>query len=225
MNTQHASLTDLKDSVYSELAGMTKALSHQNRLEILDLLAQGSVPVEYISEHTGLSIANTSQHLQILRNARLVQADKKGKYMYYSLAGDDVFQVWCALRRLGFSRNAHIKKLLDDFRNGSASTEQMSTESLLQHMESEDVFLIDVRPENEFAIGHIRSAKSFPLETLKQRISELPEGKEVVAYCRGPLCLMADQAVSILLESGIRASRLEKGFPDWVQAGNPIEQV
>ena len=222
MEIKQPSIIELKDSVYTELAGMTKALSHKNRLEILDLLAQGPVPVEYISEHTGLSIANTSQHLQILKNARLVHVEKKGKYVYYTLAGDDVFQVWCALRRLGFARNAEIKRLLDDFRNGTASTEQMSTESLVKLMESEDVFLIDVRPEDEFTLGHITNARSFPLETIKQRIQEFPKDKKVVAYCRGPLCLMADEAVKILLDSGLNAMRLEKGFPDWEQAGLPV---
>lgn len=222
MKLQEPSFIKFKESVYTELAGMIKALSHKNRLEILDLIAQGPVPVEYISEHTGLSIANTSQHLQIMKNARIVQVQKKGKYVYYTLAGDDVFQVWCALRRLGFTKNAELKRLIDDFREGSATSEPMSSESLIKLLETEDVFLIDVRPEQEFALGHIAHARSFPLETIKNRIKDLPADKNVVAYCRGPFCLMADQAVKLLLDSGIHALRLEKGFPDWERAGLPV---
>lgn len=212
----------LKDRIYSEMAGLTKALGNPNRLEILDLTAQGSVTVEYIAHQTGLTMANASQHLQILKNARLVEALKDGKYVYYKLAGDEVFQAWCSLRHLGFLKNLQIKSLIDEYRI-DIKPEIVSNDELLERLKKNEIFLLDVRPKEEFEQGHIPSAKSIPLKTLRENLKNLPKGKQIVAYCRGPLCLMADEAVGLLRENGFDALRLENGFPDWKMADYPTE--
>lgn len=221
MKKEKASKTRiLKDTIYTELAGLTKALGNPNRLEILDLTAQGAVTVEYIANQTGLSVANASQHLQVLKNARLVEAVKDGKYVYYTLAGDEVFRVWCGLRRLGFSKNLQIKSLIDEYRSNT-KPDIVSTVELMERFDRNEVFLLDVRPEEEFEQGHIPEAASIPLKTLRENLENLPKDKQIVAYCRGPFCLMADEAVELLRENGFDAQRLENGFPDWKMADYP----
>lgn len=216
---------EFKSAIYNEMAGMTKAFGNPHRLEILDLLAQGPAPVDYISKNTTLSVANTSQHLQVLRNAKLVESDRQGKYIYYRLASQHVFNAWCSFRKLGFSQNAEISKLLDDYRKKNNEFETMTAEQLIKKMDANDVLVIDVRPEEEFENGHIKKAKSFPQKNLQKRMKELLMEKEIVAYCRGPLCLMADEAVKFLNKNGYTASRLEKGFPDWEAEGLPVESM
>jgi len=210
-----------KTSLYKELSRVTKALSNPNRLEILDLLAQGTFPVEYISEHTNQPIANTSQHLQVLKKSGLVKTEKRGKYSYYRLTSQSVFDTWCALRKLGFEQNSQIKGLLKDFRTRRNSLDVITSDELNERMENDDVFIIDVRPEEEFTRGHIQNALSYPQKVLKERLNELPEGREIVAYCRGPLCLRADEAVHYLKSQGYKAVRLENGYVDWLAGHKP----
>lgn len=214
-----------KTSLYKELSRVTKALSNPNRLEILDLLAQGIFPVEYIAEETNLPVANTSQHLQVLKKSGLVKTEKKGKYIYYQLAGQSVLDTWCALRRVGFEQNGHIMDLLEDYRTKRQSLDMIDSEELAERMKNDDVFIIDVRPEEEYNRGHIQSAVSCPKKTLKERLNDLPGGKDIVAYCRGPLCLRADEAVHYLRSKGFSAMRLENGYMDWLAEKKPVSQT
>ena len=219
MNTR-----DFKTSLYKQLAKVTKALSNPHRLEIFDLLAQGSFPVEYIAEHTNMSVANASQHLQVLKKSGLVDTSRNGKYIYYQLYDVQVLETWRALRQLGFSQNHEISELLEDYRKQKNNLKLVSSGELLEKLQNNEVYLIDVRPEEEYNLGHIKNANSLPHKQISDRMQELPTDRDIVAYCRGPLCLMADDAVEMLNQYGYRASRLEKGFPDW-EAGNlPTER-
>lgn len=217
-------IKSFKKSVYKEMADVTKALGNPNRLEILDLLAQGSCSVDYIAEQTHLSVANTSQHLQVLKNAKLVATERKGKYSYYQLANDHVFNTWCSLRRLALSQNAEITHLINDFRSNQEDVQTISTDELLKKMESEDIMILDVRPEKEYQKGHIRNAYCFPKDLLKENMKDLDKSKQIVAYCRGPFCMLADEAVEMLLQNGYQAARLENGYPDWAARDLPIEE-
>jgi rhodanese-related sulfurtransferase/predicted transcriptional regulator len=214
-----------KSSLYQELAKVTKALSNPNRLEIIDLLAQGNFPVEYIAEQTNLPIANASQHLQVLKKSGLVKTDKRGKYIYYQLTNQSVLNTWCAMRNLAFEQNSEIRHLLDDFRTKRNSLHMISSEELAEKMKNNEVYIIDVRPEEEFERGHIQTAVSCPQQSIKERLEELPEGRDIVAYCRGPLCLRADEAVRHLREKGYRALRLENGYTDWVAEKRPVSEA
>lgn len=211
-----------KKTLYQELSQVTKALSNPHRLEILDLLAQGSFAVAYIAEQIHLPVANTSQHLQVLKKSGLVITQREGKYMYYELAGQHVFDTWCALRKLGFKQNKEISKLLNDYRTHRNSLKTMSSEELREKMSRNEIYVIDVRPEDEYEKGHIEDAISYPQQELGQRIKDLPEDREIVAYCRGPLCLMADEAVKYLQKKGFDASRLENGYADWAASGKAV---
>lgn len=214
---------DFKDKIYGELASITKALSNPHRLEIVELLGQGGGSVEYIADNTKLNVANASQHLQVLKKARLVKTEKQGKYSHYSLASPQVYEVWKSLRDLGFTQNAEIGKLITDFRNDRHSMESITIRELLQRVENNEVLVLDVRPEEEYEAGHIPNAVSIPTNELEDRISELPEDKEIIAYCRGPLCAMADDAVDTLRKHGYQSKRLEEGFPEWMLQDRPVE--
>lgn len=218
-------IKNFKKSVYKEMAGVTKALGNPNRLEILDLLAQGSCSVEYIADQTDLSVANASQHLQVLKNAKLVATERKGKYSYYQLANNHVFNTWCSLRRLSISQNAEISHLINDFRSNREDLQTVSTDDLLKKMEDEDIMIIDVRPEEEYKKGHIRNAYCFPKDLLNENIKDLDNSKQIVAYCRGPFCMLADEAVEMLNQNGYQAARLENGYPDWAARDLPIEET
>ncbi|WP_103665238.1 ArsR/SmtB family transcription factor [Gracilimonas amylolytica] len=214
---------EFKKKLYKQLAVVTKALSNPTRLEILDLIAQGPVPVEYIAEHIDQPVANASQHLQVLKKSGLVETERKGKYNYYRMAGKQVYDVWNSLRAIGFSRNSEIEDLLNDYRSKKSGLKTISRDELLRKMEEDDVYLIDVRPSEEFELGHIKNAVSLPKVELGERLDELPKDKEVVAYCRGPLCLMADEAVRFLKENGFNAVRLDEGFPEWKAIDLPVD--
>jgi len=207
---------DFKTKIYSELATVTKALANPHRLEVIELLAQGPCSVEYIAEHTRLSIANASQHLQVLKKARLAKAEKQGKYNYYSLSNSKVYEVWKSLRELGFSQNAEIERLIRDFRNDRQSLESVSLHDLQQRIEDNEVLVLDVRPNEEYQEGHIPGAISIPTGELEERIKDLPKDRQIVAYCRGPLCAMADDAVELLNQHGFESKRLEEGYPEWM---------
>lgn len=210
--------SQLKKQLYSESASLTKALGNPLRLEILDLLAQGPVSVEYVAGHTGLSVANTSAHLQVLRKARLVSADKDGKQVFYQLADAGMLQLLCLLRSTAARQNAEIGRLLDAYRAEKNSSNQVSFEEISQKLNSGEILLLDVRPAEEFQIARLPGAISIPVRELKARMAELPADREIITYCRGEFCLMADEAVELLRANGFRARRMEKGLPEWEQS-------
>lgn len=214
---------EFKDKVYNELARVTRAIGNPRRMEIIDLLAQGSFSVEKIAGQTGMSIANASQHLQVLKAARLVDISRKGNFIYYQLASEKVFQAWRALRDLGLIQNAEAEKLIRDFYHSRHQLEPVSMEELRQKINRQDVVVLDVRPDEEYERGHIHRAISIPVEELTKRMEVLPRQTEIIAYCRGPLCVYADEAVALLREKGYQAKRLKEGFPDWVAMGFPAE--
>lgn len=215
---------ELKNKVYTELSKVTKALGNSRRMEIIDLLAQGSFSVEKIAEQTGLSLANASQHLQVLKGARLVEIKRKGNFIFYHLAGEEVFNAWRALRELGFKQNAEAGKLLEDFYKAGEQPEPLSMQELKDKSSKYKVVVIDVRPEDEYRRGHIKNSISIPVRELSTRIKELPENAEIIAYCRGPLCVYADEAVQLLRKKGFNAKRLREGYPDWKAMGFPAEE-
>ncbi|MBS1508511.1 MAG: ArsR family transcriptional regulator [Bacteroidetes bacterium] len=212
-----------KDGVYSELAKITKSLANPHRLEIIELLAQGDCPVEQIAEQTHLSVANASQHLQVLKAAQLVDVDRKGNFIHYKLANENVFQTWKALRELGVERIAAVEKLVKDFRKSKFDFVSVTIDELVKKIDTGRVTLVDVRPESEYKKGHIADAISIPHDQLSQRLKELPKRTEIIAYCRGPFCVFADEAVALLRKAGYKASRLEEGFPDWKLQKLPVE--
>lgn len=214
---------EFKDKVYSELARITKALANPHRLEIIELLAQGDFSVEQISIQTNLSIANASQHLQILKSAQLVDVSRQGNFVHYRLSNSNVFTVWKTLRDFGIERLASIEKLISDFRNSKVNVESVTTEDLVKKIKNGKVTVLDVRPETEYRKGHIRYAISIPFLDLSKRLNELPKRNEIITYCRGPFCVYADEAVAILTKAGYKAKRLDQGYPDWVAMGLPIE--
>lgn len=220
MNTR-----EFKSALYKELAKVTKALSNPHRLEIIDLLAQGSFSVEYIAEHANMTVANASQHLQVLKKSGLVDTARDGKYIYYQLFDERVLETWRSLRQLGFFRNNEISELLQDYRKRKDQLNLISCDELMQKLENNEVYLIDVRPVEEFNAGHIKQADSLPHKQIRKRMQELPKDREIVAYCRGPLCLMADEAVSLLKKEGLNAIRLEYGFSDWLAEKRPVETM
>lgn len=214
---------EFKSKVYSELAKITKAMSNPHRLEIIELLAQGDYSVEQISLQTDLSVANASQHLQVLKTAQLVDVTRDGTFIYYRLANANVFKTWKALRELGVERIASIEKLVRDFRQSNATTDSITINSLMKKLRAGKITIIDVRPKKEFNAGHIANAISIPMNELQSRLKELPKRNEIIAYCRGPFCTYADEAVALLSKAGYKATRLEEGFPDWAATGLPIE--
>lgn len=215
---------DFKNKIYSELSTIAKAMANPHRLEIIDLLAQGPKPVEYIAKNTGMTIANASQHLQTLKSARLVKAERRGKYSDYSLRSSDVFELWKTMRNLGFAQNAQIEKLMRDFRKSRHNLESVDSDKLLDRVEKGEALLLDVRPREEYEAGHITSAVSIPKSELLEKLKSLPKNKEIIAYCRSPLCAMADDAIKMLQDHGYTASRLEAGFPEWETEGKPVDQ-
>lgn len=216
-------IREFKSTLYDEMARITKALGNPHRLEILDLLAQGPASVEYIAKHTNMTTGNASQHLQVLKNARLVESKRDWKYINYRLADQYVFEAWRALRRLGFAQNAELNQLLADYRNSRKFLRTISPKELIEKMNRNEVVILDVRPDEEYKNAHIKQALSIPKRDLKERLNEIPADKEIVVYCRGPLCLMADEAIELLYHTGLKTLKLEGGFPDWVAQNLPVE--
>lgn len=214
---------EFKDRVYEELARITKSMANPHRLEIIELLAQGEFSVEQIAEQTNLPIANASQHLQVLKSSQLVDINRQGNFIYYRLANNNVFKAWKALRELGVERIATIEKLVKDFRKSKVDFESVTIDELIKKLASGKVTILDVRPEPEFNKGHIANAISIPIDQLSRRLKELPKRTQIVAYCRGPFCVFADEAVAILIKAGYNATRLEEGFPDWQLLELPVE--
>lgn len=212
-----------KNKVYQELAKIMKALSNPHRLEILELLAQGQFSVEEIADQTDLSGANASQHLQVLKRVQLVSTERQGNYVYYSLSDQSVYGAWKGLRNLGIERMAEIERLINTFRDSRKSLDTLTSSELIQKINDGDVTIIDVRPEQEFQEGHIPGALNIPVEELSEKLDELPADREIVAYCRGPFCVFADDAVELLSRNGFDAKRLDEGFPEWSLAKLPVE--
>lgn len=214
---------EFKNRVYEELARISKALANPHRLEIIELLAQGDYPVEQIAIQTSLSVANASQHLQVLKTAQLVAISRNGNFIHYRLANTNVFKAWKALRELGVDRIASIEKLVRDFRQSKFKLESVTIEGLIEKIDNGKVTILDVRPEIEYKNGHIANAISIPFDELSDRLRELPKRGEIIAYCRGPFCVFADEAVAMLTKAGYKATRLEEGYPDWSSMGLPVE--
>jgi rhodanese-related sulfurtransferase len=205
----------LTSAVYEQIARVGQAAASPSRLELLDVLSQGPRTVEALARQTGLTVATTSHHLQVLRRARLVDAEKAGLYVTYRLADPQVGAFLLELRRLAESRLAEIEHVTRQYLEGRGAMEPVDNEELLRRVRAGEATLIDVRPPEEYAAGHIPGAISIPLAELPKRLRELRKHREVVAYCRGPYCVMALDAVDLLRKKGFRAHRLEHGVPDW----------
>ncbi|MBC7174267.1 MAG: metalloregulator ArsR/SmtB family transcription factor, partial [Polyangiaceae bacterium] len=212
-----------KDEIYEQFARLGKAVSAPKRLELLDLLCQSPRTVEALAEQAAISVANASQHLQVLRSARLVEAEKKGLYVEYRLAGEEVCAFFFALRGLAKSRLAEVDKVAREYLEERGAMEAVVGDELLRRVKSGEVTVLDVRPPEEFRAGHIPGALSIPVGELKARLKELPKDREVVAYCRGPYCVMALEAVELLRKKGFKAHRLEQGVVDWRARGWRVE--
>lgn len=212
-----------KDRFYGELAVIGRALASPQRLELLDLLGQGERSVDALAREAGLSLANASAHLQVLRRARLVEAEKRGLYVVYRLSSPGVSDTWRSLRDLGAEQLAEVDRLVEHFFTDRPSLDAVTKEELARRQIEDGVVVLDVRPAVEYEQGHVTGARSIPIEELEQRLSELPHDQEIVAYCRGPYCVFADEAVKLLQQRGFRARRLTEGFPEWRAAGLPIE--
>ena len=212
-----------KDQVYSILAGITKAMANPHRLEIMDILGTGEKTVEEIAADTNMSVANASQHLQVLKNANLVLIRRQGNFIYYRLSDDEIYISLQSIRQLGIDRMAEMDKVIKDYREGKNSLEVLNMDELLDRMKLKNVVLLDVRPTNEFEKGHIPGALNVPIDELTKRLKKLPKTKEYIAHCRGSFCVFADEAIHLLTKYGYKAKRLEQGFSDWKVKGLPVE--
>jgi rhodanese-related sulfurtransferase len=213
---------EFKTRLFAEFARIGKALGNPHRLQLIEVLAQGGRTVEQLATETGLPVANTSQHLQVLRAARLVSARREGLYVSYTLADPQVFRVWQAVRDLGQARLAEVDRVVAEFLGRRDSMDAVGAAELRRRLRDGDVIVLDVRPRSEYEAGHIAGARSVPIEELEKRLRDLPPDSEVVAYCRGPYCVFADEAVAALRAKGYRARRLAEGFPDWRSRGFPV---
>lgn len=207
----------LTDMLYQEFARIGKSLSSPKRLEILDLLSQGPKSVEELSQATTMSVANVSQHLRTLYNSRMVTSHKEGNYVIYELMDQGIADFLDTLHTLSEKQYMEVQRIKQEFLNANSRLDEISLEELSNRMEKGEVLLLDVRPETEYESNHIPGAISMPVEELGEKLSSLPKNKEIVAYCRGTYCLMATEAVEILHEQGIDASRLQEGVQDWYQ--------
>jgi rhodanese-related sulfurtransferase len=212
-----------KDRLYAEFATIGKALASPHRLELLDLLGQGERSVDELAQEAGLTLANASAHLQVLRQARMVESDKRGLQVVYRLGAPEVFHLWRTLRDLGTARLAEVDRLVETYIADRASLDAVDIGKLRALLADGEVTLLDVRPALEFRQGHIPGARSVPVDELERRIVELPRDREVVAYCRGPYCVYSDEAAELLQRHGFSVRRLEEGFPEWRAAGLPVE--
>ncbi len=212
-----------KFRLFEQFAGVAKALSHVHRLELLELLAQGERNVEALAKVAGLSIANTSRHLQLLRLAGLVTSRKNGLFVFYRVAGDDVIDLLRSLQRTGERHIGEVSRVVSGYFRERDSLEPISRKELRKRCNKGLVTVLDVRPVEEYESGHIPGAINVPLKDIEKCIADLPSGQDVIAYCRGPYCVLAFEAVAMLRERGFEARRLEEGYPEWKAAGFPVE--
>jgi rhodanese-related sulfurtransferase/DNA-binding transcriptional ArsR family regulator len=213
---------EAKDRLYEQFAQTAKAVASPKRIELLELLAQGERTVEALAGATGMRLTTTSAHLQVLRHARLVETRKQGTKVHYRLAGDEVAGFVAALRDLARARLAEVDRVVQDYFVARDALEPVSREELVDRAGRREVLILDVRPAEEFAAGHIPGALSVPLDQLDAALSRLPRRARIVAYCRGPYCVLAPQAVQRLRARGFNARRLVDGMPEWRLAGLPI---
>jgi rhodanese-related sulfurtransferase/DNA-binding HxlR family transcriptional regulator len=214
---------NVKQQLYTQFARIGKAVSHGHRLELLEYLSQGERTVEMLANLSNLSVANTSQHLRSLRQNGLVMTRKAGQHVYYALADGEVVELLSAMRRLAETHLAEVDRLVRTYLTVKDELEPVPKMELLTRAQQGLVTVLDVRPLEEYESGHLPGAINIPLKELEQRLKELPRGQQVVAYCRGPYCVLAYEAVAKLREKGFDARRLEDGFPEWRQAGLPVE--
>lgn len=210
-----------KNDIYEQFSRIGKALSSPKRLELLDILCQGERTVETLARETAITVANTSQHLQVLKNSRLVEQEKKGLYVVYRPA-PMVCEFYLSLRKVAENRIAEIEQIKRRFLDGREGMEPVDRDALLRRVREEEVVLLDVRPPEEFRAGHISGAVSVPLHELEFMLARLPKDQEIVAYCRGPYCVLSVQAVDLLNEKGFHAVRLDEGVQDWKAMGLPV---
>lgn len=216
------SIPNPKLALFAQFAAVAKALGHAHRLELLEQLSQGERSVEVLADRTGLSIANASQHLQQMRRAGLVANRRDGKFIYYRLASDAVLELLAALRKIAERNVAEVERVVRSYFDERDSLEAVSREELLERSHAGTVTIVDVRPPDEFALGHLPGAVNVPLRELAMRLAEFSPGQEIVAYCRGPYCVLSYEAVAALRARGFKARRLEDGLPEWRAAGFPV---
>lgn len=204
-----------KEQVYQELSRVTHAISNPKRMELIDVLSQKGYSVEELSKEILMSIASTSQHLQVLKSAKLVETQRQGNFIIYSITDNSVLKLVSVVKELGFRKIAEIERLITDFKADKNILESITLDDLMARSKKEKVMLIDVRPVEEYNAGHIPNAVSIPLAQLKKRLNELPKNKIIVAYCRGPLCVMAVDAIKLLNQKKFNAIRMEDGYVEW----------
>jgi rhodanese-related sulfurtransferase len=214
-----------KDNLYEQFARISKALAHPKRIELIDMLSQGERSVEALARETQMSIANTSQHLQTLKAARLINTRKDGLYVYHLLADIHVLKLWSLIRDLGQKNLAEVDRVVQTYLSDRQQFQSVSAEELLNLIQKKDVVVLDVRPTLEYKQGYIKGAISVPLEKLEEYLSKIPKSKTIVAYCRGPYCVMSFDAVELMKSKGYRAVRLDEGLPEWRLKGFPVEQI
>lgn len=211
-----------KQALFAQFANVAKTLGHAHRLELLEQLAQGERSVEVLAQRTGLSIANASQHLQQMRRSGLVANRRDGKFVYYRLADDAVLDLLAALRRIAERNVAEVERVVRSYFDNRDALEPVTRKELLKLSRAGTVTVLDVRPEDEFALGHLPGAVNIPLRELEARLAEFDPEKEIVAYCRGPYCVLSYEAVAALRARGFKARRLEDGLPEWRATGLPV---
>jgi rhodanese-related sulfurtransferase len=214
---------NVKPLLFAEFARVSKALASGNRLELLEFLAQGERSVDALAKLSGLSVANTSRHLQVLRQAGLVGARKEGLFVYYSLSGEGVIKLLAALQEVAQHNVAEVTHLVQTYLTSKDSLEPVSVNDLADRIRSGLVTVVDVRPKEEYAAGHLPGAINIPLTDMEKNLGKLPRDREIIAYCRGPFCVLSFEAVAQLRNKGLKARRLETGFPEWKIAGLPVE--
>lgn len=214
-----------KRALFAQFAMVARAIGHEHRLELLEQLAQGERGVEALADRTGLSVANASHHLQQLRRGGLVRARRDGKFVLYRLSDATVLDLVAALRQIAERQIAEVDRVVAAYFRDRDSLEALSHADLMQRMDDGLVTVLDVRPEDEYALGHVAGAISVPLDKLKRRLKTLDRKREIVAYCRGAYCVLAFEAVALLRANGFRVRRLEDGFPEWKAAGLPVEEA
>jgi rhodanese-related sulfurtransferase/DNA-binding transcriptional ArsR family regulator len=214
---------NVKALLFGEFARVSKALGSGNRLELLEFLAQGERSVDALAKLSGLSVANTSRHLQVLRQAGLVAARKEGLFVFYSVSGGGVIKLLASLQEVAQHNVAEVTRLVNTYLTSKDSLEPVSVNELMERIRSGLVTVVDVRPKEEYAAGHLPGAINIPLTDLEENVKTLPRNREIIAYCRGPFCLLSFEAVARLRDQGLAARRLETGFPEWKVAGLPVE--
>lgn len=214
---------EAKDALFDAFSSVAKVLGSGRRAELVDVLAQGERPVDELAQEIGQSVANTSQHLQHLQRSGLVRSRRQGTRIYYRLSGSSVVELWAAVRHVALEHVAELDELATAYLGDRSALDTLTHAELRERMSAGDVVVLDVRPEPEFQSGHIAGAVSVPVKELAARLKDLPNDRQVVAYCRGPYCVFANEAVQMLRREGIPAARLDEGYPEWAAAGLPVE--